>query len=71
MRQEQQKRKLVLVELGRPREVSEGWRLIGGTCLPALDEVAASAPVFRNLLAVISVRRSRWSNERSHATSGE
>ena len=58
MRQEQQKRELVLVELGGLSQVSERRRLIGGTCLSSLHEVAACAPAFRNLLAVVSIRRS-------------
>ena len=43
MRQEQQKRELVLVELGGLSQVSERRRLIGGTCLSSLHEWSASA----------------------------
>jgi hypothetical protein len=71
MRQEQQKRELVLVELGGLSQVSERRRLIGGTRLSSLHEVAARAPAFRNLLAVVSIRRSGWIYDRDHATSSE
>ncbi len=71
MRHEQQECQLVFIELGCPRKISERGRLIRGIHLPALDQVAACAPAFRNLLAVNSIRRGQWGDARQHANSGE
>jgi hypothetical protein len=45
------------IEPGGPCKISERWRLIGGTRLPTLDQMAAGAPACRDFLAVISIRR--------------
>jgi hypothetical protein len=59
------------IEPGGPCKISERWRLIGGTRLPTLDQMAAGAPACRDFLAVISIRRGGRGDDRDRATSGE